>query len=999
MIKVSRLFRSNFYDTKSELEAEILVKLPDTLPSKSMNKYKALIIPAIAIVLMVVLYLINKEEKQVGLPKRLTILNDEDEELETENSRKRAEYEWTLSRDPKTGLIPDGIRSQELAVMRNMPIRENGIFNSPMVNNTYTAAGPSQNGGRTRTLVFDKRYNGTTNRVVIAGGITGGIFRSTDGGINWTFVHPANQVRSLSTLAQDTRAGFENTWYAGTGEPLGSSASYPSSFMYGEGLFKSTDNGATWSKLTSTNPTDITTFSSQWSFVHKLAVHPITGDVYAAAHRRVYRSADGGNTWTEVFGSVTNPVTTATSTGGIADLAINRTGSRIFVAMSGRNADRNLAGVFSSPNGNAGSFTRIAGGIKDAADSIPGWKGFDNTTSGGEFTGGWGRMVIALAPSNQNILYVMVENADDAAAGRPEADLFKCNMATTPFTWTKSDTLVAQRKSGSTTTNRYMELQGGYNMLLGVHPNNSDLVLAGGVNLFRSLDGFATKDNSSFIGGISSATYIDPDVASHADMHSFAFDPTNPNKVLIASDGGIGQIKDVTIPSVEWSLGNSQYQTLQYYHVGIDPTTGSRNYYGGAQDNSTTFRDRTGILGTPVSDSNDHYIVLGGDGCQVGMTKKNAAGNQFLFCAAQSGQMYRMKLFDFSNGLYTNIRPSGSADGEFITYFHLDPDNTDFLYYVSNNSIYRTGDAEKVSTSSWTLMDGVNTSVTGSIFALATTRGPYAANNHLFIGTSSGKIYRLKDPQWGASGNQPFDITPSGMTSGAVVTDISVNPRNQDTVMAVVSNYGVNSIFWTGNATAALPTWQVAEGNLAIPSVRACEIIAKTTGIEYYVGTSIGLYSTTTINGASTVWARETGAAGTPAAMMNEAIINSIAHRWTDNTMVVGTHGNGMFAASLGSPITITTSMNGPIRNNTGFIKNIYPTVTKDLVNYQVGDQYSIKRMSVQVTSLSGAVVSKKETGYQNGNINLGNLSAGAYILTITSNDRKYQTTKKIIKN
>ncbi len=995
MIKVSRLFRSNFYDTKSELEAEILVKLPDTLRSKSMNKYKALIIPAIAIVLMGVLYLINKEEKQIGLPKRLTILNDEDEELETENSRKRAEYEWTLSRDPKTGLIPDGIRSQELAVMRNMPIRENGIFNSPMVNNTYTAAGPSQNGGRTRTLVFDKRYNGTTNRVVIAGGITGGIFRSTDGGINWTFVHPANQVRSLSTLAQDTRAGFENTWYAGTGEPLGASAGYPSGFIYGEGMFKSTDNGVTWTKLTSTNPPDITGFSSQWSFVHKLAVHPVTGDVYAAAHRRVYRSADGGNTWTEIFGSTT----AATATGGIADLAINRTGSRIFLAMSGRNADRNLAGVFSSPNGNAGSFTRIAGGIKDAADSIPGWKGFDNTTSGGEFTGGWGRMVIALAPSNQNILYVMVENADDAAAGRPEADLFKCNMATTPFTWTKSDTLVAQRRSGSTNTNRYMELQGGYNMLLGVHPNNSDLVLAGGVNLFRSLDGFSTKDNSSFIGGISSATYIDPDVASHADMHSFAFDPTNPNKVLIASDGGIGHIKDVTAPTVEWSLGNSQYQTLQYYHVGIDPTTGSRNYYGGAQDNSTTFRDRTGILGTPVSDSNDHYIVLGGDGCQVGMTRKNTAGNQFLFCAAQSGQMYRMKLFDFSTGLYTLIRPTGSADGEFITYFHLDPDNTDFLYYVSKNSIYRTGDAEKVTASTWTLMDGVTTNVTGSIFALATTRGPYNANNHMFIGTSTGKIFRLKDPQWGASGNQPFDITPSGMTAGSVVKDISVNPRNQDTVMAVVSNYGVNSIFWTGNATAALPTWQIAEGNLTIPSIRACEIIAKTNGIEYYVGTSIGLYSTTTINGASTVWARETGAAGTPAAMMNEAIINSIAHRWTDNTMVVGTHGNGMFAASLGSPITITTSMNGPIRNNTGFIKNIYPTVTKDLVNYQVGDQYSIKRMSVQVTSLSGAVVSKKETGYQNGNINLGNLSAGAYILTITSNDRKYQTTKKIIKN
>jgi hypothetical protein len=115
--------------------------------------------------------------------------------------------------------------------------------------------------------------------------------------------------------------------------------------------------------------------------------------------------------------------------------------------------------------------------------------------------------------------------------------------------------------------------------------------------------------------------------------------------------------------------------------------------------------------------------------------------------------------------------------------------------------------------------------------------------------------------------------------------------------------------------------------------------------------------------------------------------------------MVVGTHGNGMFATTIGNPITIATAITNPIRNNTGFIKNIYPTVTKDLVNYQVGDLYSIKRISIQVTSLSGAMVAKKETGYQNGNINLGHLSAGAYILTITSNDRKYQTTKKIIKN
>jgi hypothetical protein len=537
-------------------------------------------------------------------------------------------------------------------------------------------------------------------------------------------------------------------------------------------------------------------------------------------------------------------------------------------------------------------------------------------------------------------------------------------------------------------------------MLLGIHPTNPDIVLAGGVNLFRSIDGFETKDNVTFVGGVSSTTYTDNDYATHADQHSFSFEPGNPNKVLIGSDGGIAVINDVSVPKVEWGMGNSQYQTLQYYHVGIDPTPGSRNFFGGAQDNSTTFRDRSGILGPAILDSNDHYIVLGGDGCQVGMTKKTTDGKQYLFCAAQNGQVYRMKLFPpFDNSLYTKIKPNGTGEGEFITYFHLDPDNTDFLYYVTKDSIYRTGDAANVTSSNWTLMDGVATAVSGSIFALETTRGPYSANNHLFMGTSAGKIYRLKDPQWGAAGNLPVDITPSGITSSSVVRDIAVAPGNQDILIAVVSNYNVNSIFWTNNATAAQPTWQIIEGNLTIPSVRSCEIIAKTNGLEYYVGTSIGLFSTTSVNGSSTVWSRETGAAGTPASMINNAVVNSIAHRWVDNTMVIGTHGNGMFAANLGSPITIATSITNPIRNNTDFVRNVYPTITRDVVNYQVGNTYSVKRLSIQVTSLSGAVVYKKETGYTNGSIDLGKMSAGTYVVTITSNDRKYQAVRKIIKN
>jgi hypothetical protein len=156
-------------------------------------------------------------------------------------------------------------------------------------------------------------------------------------------------------------------------------------------------------------------------------------------------------------------------------------------------------------------------------------------------------------------------------------------------------------------------------------------------------------------------------------------------------------------------------------------------------------------------------------------------------------------------------------------------------------------------------MEGIDQALSGQIYSLATTRGNYTPNNMLYIGTSNGRIYRLKDPANTASTTAPVNIAPSFMPGTVLIKDLSVNPRNHDTVLAVVSNYNAASIYWTGNATAASPTWDIVEGNLQLPSARSCEIVVTKTGVEYYVGTTVGLFSTSTMNGASTVWAREDG--------------------------------------------------------------------------------------------------------------------------------------------
>jgi len=930
------------------------------------------------------------------LPRRTTVHREG--RVEAEGGPRRALREWRMLRDPATGRIPDGIRSLEMRWVRNMPVRgdlsQGGTtLAGTAVANTYLPVGPSLYGGRTRGFAFDMRYNGTSNRVMLAGGINGGIFRSVNGGLTWAFVHPANEVRSVSCFAQDPRAGFQDTWYAGTGEADGISASLPAGLVTGNGIFKSTDNGLTWTKLSSTaddNPVSFTFFD----IVNRLAVHPVNGHVYAAIQQRIVRSSDGGATWTTLMGSPTP----TSSDRGQTDVMINKAGNRLFAAFSGRNPDRSFAGVWSSTTGNAGDWSRIAGGTNGQADSIPGWRAYNNSALNGEglFSAGWGRIVFTLAPSSQNILYVLAENALSAADAKAEADLYRCDMSANPFAWSnRSVALTAKWDDGSSIEDTWYEGQRGYDMVVAVHPTQPNTVLVGGVNLYRSNDGFTNTANTTFIGGYGSETYNDPDFLSHPDFHHIAFDPTNANRMVVASDGGLIACDNVTAPVVTWSNLNGQYQTIQYYHVGIDPVPGSRTYFGGAQDNSTTFRDAGGLFGGILPDSNDHYILIGGDGGQVGMTARNAQNRQFLFGAYQEGNLYRMRLFPpFDNSFYTYVKPANSGPGEFVTYFHLDEDNTDNLYFASLDTIFRTTTATTVTpTTGWTALTGAAGFMDGSIFAMATTRGAYKTSNYLFAGTDAGKVYRFRDPVNFSAGTIPDNITPPGMPAGAVVSDIAVNPRNHDTLLVVASNYNIPSIYWTGNATATTPSWQLVEGNLSIPSVRSCAVVATRSGVEYYAGTTVGLFSTTSLNGNATVWSREVGGP------MNTAIVNSLAYRWQDNTLLVGTHGNGMFVAYIGNAVNLPTRIVEPVRNDPGFIRNVFPNPTRGTVFFRVGDKSSVRRLHLQVANLSGQTLIDRMENYRDGSVDLGRLPRGTYILTLTSLDGRWQDTRRILKD
>lgn len=960
----------------------------------------------------------------------------EDEEREREGNKEeraffvkeRIRHEWSMLRDPATGIVPYSVRQEELKLAKTIPLRNDGLIR-PNNLNTYTPAGPNNVGGRTRAVAYDIRYNGTSNRIILAGSVSGGIMRSTDAGASWTRVSPDDDIHNLSSLVQDPRPGFQDTWYAGGGEPIAGSASAAGAFYLGFGIWKSTNNGASWTKLTR-NVTDLDgstvlgggtleAFDNPLDIAHKIIVNPTNGDVYVAGHRRLVRSVNGGTNWNVVFAGTA----ATTSDVGQMDVVCTSTG-RLYLAVNGALPDADRRGVWTSTNGT--NWTRIAGGSTLGTDSVLNWKG-------NSYNGDSKRIVMALAPSNQNLLYVTYENGESQSSpnNKNEVDLFKFDFAGP--TWTDLSANVPDFPGQLDGVDPF-HVQGGYDLFIAVKPDDPNTVFLGGVNLFRSTNGFTSTTATSWIGGYGSnftslniyGSVGNPnDITkwSHPDMHALAFDPSNSNRAICANDGGLQVTENIlanvtAVEPVSWNV-ISNYQTLQYYHVAMDPGAGRNNFIGGAQDNGTRFRDATGVLSTPTN--NAQFRLLSGDGAAAAIAKAGPS-SQVVFGSTQFGNILRVTL---STGSATggSIRPTGltgtpgvsGSFGDFVTYFKIDFDNTDDLYYVNFNRLFRTTSSSTVTTSTWTELTGVRSAVNPanpsngtniSITALEMSRGDYFPSHVLYIGTSNGKIFRLDNPRNALSTATPANIGPASVTG--YISDIAVNPNNDEEVMFVVSNYGVTSVFWSKNAKSASPTWVSIEGNLSLPSFRSCAIVVnKDAGnnpaTEYYVGTSIGLYSAVNISNlpvsGSTVnvsWVREGGS------VLNYSVISSLDYRPQDNVLLVGTHGNGMYFASTG-PTDFRPNQNtglpDPVRNDRNFIVKSYPSVAKENIFYQTGNLFTIKKIVVQVHTINGQQVLRKETSYSNGDIDVRKLAKGAYILTITSDDYKQQFVQRFIKD
>ncbi len=793
------------------------------------------------------------------------------------------EYEFNMIKNPTTGKIPEGSFTGELEQARAI-LANQQQGNIVTAGTPYIFQGPDNLGGRTRTIAYDVRYDGASNRIIFAGGVSGGVYKSFDDGATWVRKSPTGDHFSCTSIAQDTRAGFRDTWYYGTGEASGNSAGGSGAFYLGKGAYKSTDNGETWTHLGSLNSTSLEGFNHRTDLVSKVVVDPTNGNVYVAGSDAIYRSTDGGSTW----GFALTSGSGGWSSTMLTDIIVTSTG-RFYAAFSGtaNSIPVDMPGVWTSMTGASGSWTKIAG--SGAGPSPVGWNA----------TGAYDRVVLSYAPSLESRVYALYYSSGSPACPTAitEAEFFYWDDGIS--TWTDISATLPN-EAGCLSGNDPFAVQGGYDLVVAVKPDASSTVFIGGTNAYRSTDAGLTWTR---IGGYASAASYALYADSHPDIHAFAFQPTSTTTMLCGNDGGIQRTTANLAATVVWTPINSGYRTYQYYHVTVDPRLANGKVMGGTQDNGTS-RNIGGV-------GSSHESIFGGDGVSVGLSDL-IGGIQYEYVGFQFGEIFR-RVSTLGSGFGTSIIPPGeSGTGLFVTLFKLDVDNTERLYYANDEKLYRTTSASTVTSGTWTEMTGIGTAVgaANNITAIATTRGVYsAATASLFLGTSDGSVYRLNDPTGVAAGTAPVDITGGSFPAGNV-SSIAVNPRNDDTVLVTFSNYGVTSVFWTGTANSAVPVWTAVEGAITLPSYRSSAIALTATGIEYFVGTSAGLFASMGLPGA-VAWTQE------GATEIGNAVVSSLALRKEDNKLVAGTHGHGMWSTSLSIPVVpvTLTEFRGTLQN------------------------------------------------------------------------------------
>lgn len=394
------------------------------------------------------------------------------------------------------------------------------VTDSALVNSVAVRSiGPAVMSGRVVDIAVAESpgvRGGALGTVVYVAAATGGVWKSTNGGISWTPVFDDAGVGSVGAVAV-ARTNSNVVW-VGTGEPNNMRSS-----SYGDGVYKSIDGGETFTHMglrTSQHVGRIVIHPTNPNIVYVAAVGPLWGP---GGERGLYRTADGGRTWTAVLEIDEHT--------GVTDVAMDPTDANVLYAAALQRERR----AYSYVGGGPGS------GIYKTTDGGATWE---------ELTVGlpesdMGRIGLSVARSQPRTIYAVIEGS--------EAGVYRSD-----------DWGAVWRKTSDIASIPWFFGQ------IRADPWDPEVVYHLGVPLMRSRDGGRTFDERL-------------DQGTHVDQHAMWINPENPHHIILGNDGGLYVSHDF---GETWDYAIN-LPISQFYQVGYDMQAPFFGVYGGLQDNQT----------------------------------------------------------------------------------------------------------------------------------------------------------------------------------------------------------------------------------------------------------------------------------------------------------------------------------------------------------------------------------------------------------------------------
>jgi photosystem II stability/assembly factor-like uncharacterized protein len=741
--------------------------------------------------------------------------------------------------------------------------------------------GPTRQGNR----FVDFAAVETSSRVFYAASATGGIFKSENNGLSFLQMFDNQPIASIGAIA--VAPSNPSVLYVGSGEGNSSRSTY-----YGNGMYVSTDGGATWTHggLEDTQ------------HIGRVIVHPTdpkTAYVAALGHlytdndeRGIYKTIDGGKTWTKSL-----DIKSEGHAIGAADVAMDPKNPLVLYASTYDKERRPwsfdstgpASGVYKTTDGGK-SWTKLAGGLP---------------------TGNLGRIGLAVFRQDPNVVYAIVEisgdKADDPAkraqgfgasggsylyrsddAGKTWRPTAPPPGATTPNGAAGAGAAGARGRGGPGSLPQ--EAAPYYYSQVRVDPNDKNHVFVLATVLSESTDGGQTW-RSLGVGG---------------DNHALWIDPKDSNHMLLGYDHGIS----VTVDGGHAWYHPDNIPGAQLYAIGFDMAQ-PYNVYAGLQDNSSHKGPSTMKSGGPIP--LEAWSTTGGGDGQYNVVELK--DSRYLYNEYQFGTLQRT---DMVTGDVKQIDGAWSGPGpcarcNWTSPVVVSPHDANTLYFGSNVVMKSTdrGDDWLPVSPDLTMNDASKQGGTGNVSygTITTIDESPIVPGVIWAGTDDGNVQITKDggKTWtnvrdkiaGHPGYWVSRIEASHLNAGTAYVSLT-GLRNDD----------FRPYLW--KTTDFGQTWTSLISNLPKESVNVVREDPRNADL-LFVGTDLGLY--VSLNGGQ-AWTKMTGAAAqgpgggrgggrgagpaaTPRGFFQTNPVVDLKIQPRDHELIVATHGRGIFIADI----------------------------------------------------------------------------------------------------